>query len=205
MRVYGVNYCGRRVASREDFYSSRIVVFRLFCVEGWRCVAAPTFNASASLSIRVTSSRARFDLHALTRRCRVRSCALEYIAGASATRRSCSFLAVMPGSDSSHCWIVGHVCSNGSCRLRHVWGTPAFRWWVGITSPSCHAVPKLTQEFCQSNTLGYLCLGRWDAAFTAGRNVPLCFTHPRQQIQRVERPESSSEFAFGCRRHLGRS
>ncbi|SAL70191.1 hypothetical protein AWB65_06902 [Caballeronia humi] len=135
-------------------YSSLIVVFTFFCVEVWRCVAALDFNASGSLSMRVTSSRARFDLHALTRRCRVRSCALEYIVGARATSRSCSFLAVMPGSDSSHCWIVGHMCSNGSCRLRHVCGTLVFRWWVGLTSPSCHAVPRLLRNSARATRSG---------------------------------------------------
>ncbi|WP_310722313.1 hypothetical protein, partial [Burkholderia pseudomultivorans] len=53
-------------------------------------------------------SLARFDRHAFTLRCSVRNWALEYIAGASATSRSCSFLAVMPGSLSSHFCIVGH-------------------------------------------------------------------------------------------------
>lgn len=45
-----------------------------------------------------------------------RNCALEYHPSAPfiSMRRSCSFFAVMPGSVSRHCCIVGHVCSNES-------------------------------------------------------------------------------------------
>jgi hypothetical protein len=71
--------------------------------EGWCRVAVPAFIASRPPSIWMTSRLARFDRHAFTLRCTVRNWALEYIAGAIATRRSCSFLAVIPGSASSHC------------------------------------------------------------------------------------------------------
>ena len=78
---------GRSCCLTGRCYPRLIVAVRMFCDEGWRCVAAPAFIASAAPSILVTSSLARFDRQAFTRRCRVRNWALEYIAGAIATRR----------------------------------------------------------------------------------------------------------------------
>jgi len=60
-----------------------------------------------------------YSRRAITRRCRVGICAPAYIAGAIATRSSCNFFVVMPGA-SSHCAIVGRVCSNRSYRPRQV-------------------------------------------------------------------------------------
>ena len=60
-----------------------------------------------------------YSRRAITRRCRVGICAPAYIAGAIATRSSCNFFVVVPGA-SSHCAIVGRVCSNRSYRPRQV-------------------------------------------------------------------------------------
>ena len=90
-RVAGVNYLGRRVASRRNVTRPLVVVWSSFSVVwpagreapapfgpdgGWLCVQTSAGTASALRRPPSTSSVTRALRQAFTRRCSVRSCAL---------------------------------------------------------------------------------------------------------------------------------
>ena len=141
-------------------------------------MAQPAATASLVTSCTAADGRcpkmsafARSERQALTRRCKVRSCALPvYRSGNIAAKRSITSLADTPGSASSHRCTVGQLCSNGSSRVRHQGGVPAFLRCVGRTSPSFQALDRPVKNVASSEC-------RWiaySALSSEGGQLVLC-------------------------------
>jgi hypothetical protein len=146
-----------------------------------------------------------YSRRAITRRCRVGICAPAYIAGAIATRSSCNFFVVMAGA-SSHCAIVGRVCSNRSyrprqlCRLRGLSGDAL----VLPPRPAMPCCPKTQEAIRGGNAIRCFCSRRRRAGFATLRDVLLRFAHSLKRSSGSSFQSASSFCRVDAARAFGR-